>query len=76
MVGACDSEMRWGCVIFRGNRACVKTGKVSWGVWIVGIEFMVFLPVFLADMPSAKVDMHIVTALAVRRDVCCELSGD
>ncbi len=54
----------------------VKSGEVSWGLWIVRVEFVVSLPGFIADMPSVKVDMHIVTASMVCWNVCCELSGD
>ena len=50
--------------------------KVSWGLWTGRIGIVVVLPVFVADMLSAKVDLHIDTASAVRWDVCCELSGD
>ena len=54
----------------------VEVGRVSWTLWIGRIGTVVSLTVFMADVSLVEVDLHIVTALVVDWDVCCELNGD
>lgn len=43
----------------------VEAGEVSWELWIGRIGIVVSLPVFVAGLSSAKMDLHIGTASAV-----------